>query len=166
MIWSKFTKKRDFLHFNEIWLMFRPIPMYETNAIQLYFLVRLFWYLSQWSGSICSIFCTRLYSKDIHCDTLKECFFINNSTFLGRRRIGSLRFQLSDGLNKAEKGKTYTFNVRVKDLSIHLERHERYLFTLTKVEMAKKWNQMGFFFKIWILLDMFISSLLAKLKVS
>ena len=43
---------------------------------------------------------------------------------VGRRRIGSLRFQLSDGLNKAEKGKSYTFNVRVKDLSIHLERHE------------------------------------------
>ena len=77
--------------------------------------------------------------------SLKECSFIIYSTFLGRRRIGSLRFQLSDGLNKAEKGKTYTFNVRVKDLSIHLERHERYLFTLTKVEMAKKWNQMGFF---------------------
>ena len=67
MIWSKFTKKSDFLHFNEIWLMFRPIPMYETNAIQLHFLVRLFWYLSQWSGLICSIFCTPLYSKDIHC---------------------------------------------------------------------------------------------------
>ena len=47
--------------------MFRTIPMYETNAIQLHFLVQLFWYLSQWSGSICSIFCTRLYSKDIHC---------------------------------------------------------------------------------------------------
>ena len=46
MIWSKFTKKSDFLHFNEIWLMFRPIPMYETNAIQLHFLVQLFWYLS------------------------------------------------------------------------------------------------------------------------
>ena len=57
----------NFLHFIEIWLMFRPIPMYETNAIQLHFLVRLFWYLSQWSGLICSIFCTRLYSKDIHC---------------------------------------------------------------------------------------------------
>ena len=67
MIWSKFTKKSDFLHFNEIWLMFRPIPMYQNNAIQLYFLVRLFWYLSQWSGSICSIFCTRLHSKNIHC---------------------------------------------------------------------------------------------------
>ena len=34
--------------------------MYETNAIQLHFLL--------WSGWICSIFCTRLYSKDIHCD--------------------------------------------------------------------------------------------------
>ena len=44
---------------------------------------------------------------------------------------------MSDGLNKAEKGKTYTFNVRVKDLSIHLERHERYLFILEKVDMAK-----------------------------
>ena len=70
--------------------------------------------------------------------SLKECSFIIYSTFLGRRRIGSLRFQLSDGLNKAEKGKTYTFNVRVKDLSIHLERHERYSFTLAKVDMAKK----------------------------
>ena len=47
--------------------MFRPIPMYETNAMQLHFLVRLFWYLSQWSDLICSIFCTRLYSKDILC---------------------------------------------------------------------------------------------------
>ena len=27
-----------------------------------------FWYISQWSGWISSIFCTRLYSKDIHCD--------------------------------------------------------------------------------------------------
>ena len=61
MIWSKFTKKSDFLHFIEIWLMFRPIPMYETNAIQLHFLVRLFWYLSQWSGSICwVIFYTKI----------------------------------------------------------------------------------------------------------
>ena len=67
MIWSKFTKKSDFLHFNEIWLMFRPIPMYETNDIQLHFLVQLFWYLSQWSGLICYIFCNHLYSKDIHC---------------------------------------------------------------------------------------------------
>ena len=67
-ILSKFTKKSDFLHFNEIWLMFQPIPMYETYDIQLHFLVRLFWYLSQWSGLICSIFCTRLYSKDIHCE--------------------------------------------------------------------------------------------------
>ena len=48
--------------------MFRPIPMYENNAIQLHFLVQLFWYLSQWSGSIWSIFYTRLYSKDIHCE--------------------------------------------------------------------------------------------------
>ena len=31
---------------------------------------------------------------------------------------------MSDGLNKAENGKTYTFNIRVKDLSIHLDRHE------------------------------------------
>ena len=37
MILSKFTKKSDFLHFNEIGLMFRPIPMYETSAIQLHF---------------------------------------------------------------------------------------------------------------------------------
>ena len=55
MILSKFTKKSDFLHFNEIWLMFRPIPMYETNAIQLHFLVRLYWYQLQRSGSICFI---------------------------------------------------------------------------------------------------------------
>ena len=53
--------------------------MYKTNAIQLHFLVRLFWYLSQWSGLICSIFCTRPYSKDIHCgihDKFKDfyCF--------------------------------------------------------------------------------------------
>ena len=53
-----------------------------------------------------------------------------------------------DGLNKAEKGKTYTFNVRVKDLSIHLERHERYLFTLTKVEMAKNGIKWDFFFNL------------------
>ena len=46
---------------------FGPIPMYETNAIQLHFLWWFFWYLSQWSGLICSIFCNRLYSKDIHC---------------------------------------------------------------------------------------------------
>ena len=32
------------------------------------FLMWLFWYLSQWSGSICSIFCNRLYSEDIHCE--------------------------------------------------------------------------------------------------
>ena len=54
--------------------------------------------------------------------TAQSLFYL--LSFLGRHRIGSLRFQLSDGLNKAEKGKTYTFNVRVKDLSIHLERHE------------------------------------------
>ena len=66
MILSKFTEKSDFLHFNESWLMFRPIPMYETNAIQLHFLEQLFWYLSQWSGLICYIFCNRLYSKDTH----------------------------------------------------------------------------------------------------
>ena len=41
--------------------------MYETNAIQLHFLLWFFWYISQWSDWICSIFCTRLYSKDIHC---------------------------------------------------------------------------------------------------
>ena len=44
--------------------------------------------------------------------------------FTGRHRVGSFRFQLSDGLNKAENGKTYTFNIRVKDVAIHLERHE------------------------------------------
>ena len=27
-------------------------------------------------------------------------------------------------MNQAGKGKTYTFNVRVKDLAIHLERHD------------------------------------------
>ena len=50
-----------------LWLMFPPNPMYETNAIQLHFLLWFFWYISQWSGWISSIFCTRLYSKDIHC---------------------------------------------------------------------------------------------------
>ena len=69
MIWSKFTENSGFLNFNEIWLIFRPIPLYETNAIQLHLLVRLFWYPSQWSGSICSIFCTRLYTTGIHCVT-------------------------------------------------------------------------------------------------
>ena len=64
---NKMTKLSDFLHSNEIWLMFRPIPMYGTNAIQLHFLMRLFWYLSHWSGLICSIFCTCLYIKDTHC---------------------------------------------------------------------------------------------------
>ena len=82
MIWSKFTNKNDFLHFNEIWLMFWPIPIYETNAIQLHFLVQLFLYLSQWSGLICPIFCTRLYSRDIHCALVltllsKTCFCQN-----------------------------------------------------------------------------------------
>ena len=43
--------------------------MYEINVIQLHFLMWFFWYLSQWSGLICSIFCNRLYSKDIHCAT-------------------------------------------------------------------------------------------------
>ena len=64
---NNLIKLSDFLHFNEIWLMFPQFPMYETNAIQLQFLVQLFWYLSQWSGLTCFIFCTRLYSKDIHC---------------------------------------------------------------------------------------------------
>jgi hypothetical protein len=40
---------------------------YETNAIQMHFLMRSFRYLSQLSDSICCIFCNRLYSKDIHC---------------------------------------------------------------------------------------------------
>ena len=31
---------------------------------------------------------------------------------------------MSDGVNQAGKGKTYTFNIRVKDLAIHLERHD------------------------------------------
>ena len=78
MILSKFTKKSDFLPFNEIWLMFQPIPMYETNATQLHFLVQLFWYLSQRSGLICSIFCTRLYSKDIHCDESQFFDLVSN----------------------------------------------------------------------------------------
>ena len=30
-------KLSDFLHLNEIWLMFQPFPIYETNAIQLHF---------------------------------------------------------------------------------------------------------------------------------
>ena len=53
-------------------------------------------------------------------------FFVSKSWsfFLGRRRVGSLRFHVSDGLNKAENGQSYTFNIRVKDLSIHLDRHE------------------------------------------
>ena len=62
-----FSNFLKFRHFKEVWPVFRPIPMYETYAIQLHFLVQLFEYLSQWSGSICFIFCTRLYSKDIHC---------------------------------------------------------------------------------------------------
>ena len=64
---NNLLKLSDFLHFNEIWPMFPPNPMYETNAIQLHFLLWFFWYISQWSGWISSIFCTRLYSKDIHC---------------------------------------------------------------------------------------------------
>ena len=56
--------------------MFRPILMYETNAIQL----RLFWYLSQWSGSICSIFCNRLYIKDIHCEIVILDFYVCESS--------------------------------------------------------------------------------------
>ena len=64
---NNLIKLSDFLHFNDIWLMFPQFPMYETNAIQLQFLVPLFWYISQWSSLICSIFCTRLYSKDVHC---------------------------------------------------------------------------------------------------
>ena len=38
--------------------------------------------------------------------------------------MGSLRFQLTDGLNTAQNGQTFSFKIRVKDLSIHLERHE------------------------------------------
>ena len=66
---NNLLKLSDFLHFNEIWPMFPPNPMYETNTIQLYFLLWFFWYISQWSGWISSIFCTRLYSRNIHCVT-------------------------------------------------------------------------------------------------
>ena len=52
------------------------------------------------------------------------CSIFLSFFFTGRHRVGSFRFQLSDGLNKAENGKTYTFNIRVKDVVIHLERHE------------------------------------------
>ena len=72
-------KLSDFLHFNEIWLMFPPNPMCETNAIQLHFLLWFFWYIAQWSGWICSIFCTHLYSKDIH--------FCYVSEFLGFQTV-------------------------------------------------------------------------------
>ena len=60
---NNLLKLSDFLHFNEIWLMFQPIPMYETNAIQLHFLVQLYWYLLQWSGLICSNFVTIYIAK-------------------------------------------------------------------------------------------------------
>ena len=46
------------------------------------------------------------------------------SNFAGRHRVGSFRFQVSDDVNQAGNGKTYTFNIRVKDLAIHLERHD------------------------------------------
>ena len=72
---NNLLKLSDFLHFNEIWPMFPPNPMYETNAIQLHFLLWFFWYISQWSGWISSIFCTRLYSKDIHC-ALKTTYIL------------------------------------------------------------------------------------------
>ena len=71
--------------------MFRPIPMYETNAIQLHFIVRLFWYLSQWSGLICSIFCTRLYSKDIHCAALEKDPLKIYAIMCNMRRLNSHR---------------------------------------------------------------------------
>ena len=45
-------------------------------------LVRLFWYLSHWSGSICSIFCNRLYCKDIHCVQWPNNIIFRNKTFL------------------------------------------------------------------------------------
>ena len=64
---NNLIKLRDFLHFNIIWLMFPQNPMYETNAIQLQFLLWFFWDIPQWSGWICPFFCTRLYGKDIHC---------------------------------------------------------------------------------------------------
>ena len=38
-------KLSDFLNFNEIWQMFPPNPMYETNAIPLHFLLWFFWYI-------------------------------------------------------------------------------------------------------------------------
>ena len=59
--------------------MFPPNPMYDTNAIQLHFLLWFFWYIAQWSGWICSIFCTHLYSKDIH--------FCYVSEFLGFQTV-------------------------------------------------------------------------------
>ena len=70
---NNLIKLSDFLHFNEIWPMFPPNPMYETNAIQLHFLLWFFWYISQWSDWICSIFCTLLNSKDIHCGRVSYC---------------------------------------------------------------------------------------------
>ena len=43
--------------------------------------------------------------------------------FPGQDHIENLHFQLTDGFNMAEKGKTYTFNIRVNDLSIYLDQH-------------------------------------------
>ena len=42
----------------------------------------------------------------------------------GSRRGGSIRFRISDGLNQAGGGKSYAFNVRVKDLTLNLDRHD------------------------------------------
>ena len=80
--------------------MFQPIPMYETNAIQLHFLVWLFWYLSQWSGSICSIFCNRLYSKDIHCgqDAKKKKFNLIFIILMLWAKCMPIDFQFQQGL--------------------------------------------------------------------
>ncbi len=53
---------------------------------------------------------------------------INDNTYsffiTGSRRGGSIRFRITDGLNQAGGGKTFAFNVRVKDLTLHLDRHE------------------------------------------
>ena len=70
-----YVVKKWFSNRNGNWLMFQPVPTYETNAIQMHLLMRSFWHLSQWSDFICCIFCNRLYSKDIHCEGVKNCRF-------------------------------------------------------------------------------------------
>ena len=111
----------NFLRFIEIWLMFPPFPMYETNAIQLHFLVRFFWYLSLWSGLICSIFCTRLYSKDIHCEVKAKQNVVENSLILAYFFLNSSVWQVRTGtqfvfrLTRDPTGKMY-----VKDCLLSL----------------------------------------------